>query len=96
MLNHKKTTINKEKLPQLRGQAGAQCIGPGSGQVRVKFGPFHMEHVSLQHRIASQDKNALARALKSSLSFVSKLCVSVCVRVCGMWHVAVAEYSPFV
>lgn len=79
MLNHKKTTINKETLPQLR------CIGPSSGQVRVRFGPFHMEHVSLQLqlRIASQDKNALARALKSSLSFVSKLCLCVCVA-CGM------------
>lgn len=44
-----------------------------------------MEHVSLQLRIASQDKNALARALKSSLSFVSKLRVFVCVCVaCGM------------
>lgn len=78
MLNHKKTTINKETLPQLR------CIGPGSGQVRVRFGPFHMEHVllQLQLRIASQDKNALARALKSSLSFVSKLCLCVCSCVC--------------
>lgn len=51
----------------------------------MRFGQFHMEHVSLQLqlRIASQDKNALARALKSSLSFVSKLCLCVCVA-CGM------------